>query len=88
MVKNLPACRRPGFDPWVRKIPGEGNGNSLQCSCLEYPLDRGAWWATVPGVAKSRIRATKHSCIYAAQVSFFSEVLFCLPVGSFILFCS
>ena len=49
-------------------------------------MDRGAWWATVPGVAKSRIRATKHSCIYAAQVSFFSEVLFCLPVGSFILF--
>ena len=33
---------------------GQGNGNLLQCSCLENPRDRGAWWATVHGVAKSR----------------------------------
>ena len=33
---------------------GEGNGNPLQCSCLENPRDRGAWWATVYGVAQSR----------------------------------
>ena len=33
---------------------GEGNGNPLQCSCLENPRDEGAWWAAVPGVAKSR----------------------------------
>ena len=33
---------------------GEGNGNPLQCSFLENPMDRGAWWATVYGVAKSR----------------------------------
>ena len=46
-------CRRPGLDPWVRKSPGEGNGNSLQYSCLEYPMDGGAWQATVHGVAKS-----------------------------------
>ena len=32
---------------------GEGNGNPLQCSCLENPADRGAWWAAVYGVAKS-----------------------------------
>ena len=32
---------------------GEGDGNPLQCSCLESPMDRGAWWATVYGVAKS-----------------------------------
>ena len=32
--------------------PGEGNGNSLQCSCLGNPMDIGAWWATVHGVAK------------------------------------
>ena len=32
--------------------PGERNGNSLQCSCLENPLDRGTWWATVHGVTK------------------------------------
>ena len=35
---------------------GEGNGNSLQYSCLENPVDRGAWWAAAHGVAKSRIR--------------------------------
>ena len=34
-------------------MQGEGNGNPLQCSCLENPTDRGAWWTTVPGVAKS-----------------------------------
>ena len=35
---------------------GEGNGTPLQCSCLENPRDRGAWWAAVHGVAKSRTR--------------------------------
>ena len=35
---------------------GEGNGNPLQCSCLENPRDRGAWWAAVYGVAESRTR--------------------------------
>ena len=35
---------------------GEGNGNPLQYSCLENPMDRGAWWATVHGVAKSWTR--------------------------------
>ena len=49
MLQGL-QCRRPGFDPWVRKIPEEGNGNPLQHSCLEKPMDRGAWQATVHGV--------------------------------------
>ena len=35
---------------------GEGNGNPLQCSCLENPRDRGAWWAAIHGVAQSRTR--------------------------------
>ena len=35
---------------------GEGNGNPLQCSCLENPRDGGAWWAAISGVAQSRIR--------------------------------
>ena len=38
------------------KTTGEGNGTPLQYSCLENPMDRGAWWAAVHGVAKSRIR--------------------------------
>ena len=45
-------CRRLEFKPWVGKIPGEGNGNPLQYSCLDNPMDRGAWWATVHRVAK------------------------------------
>ena len=36
------------------RSPGEGNGNPLQYSCLEKPMDRGAWWATVHGVARIR----------------------------------
>ena len=40
---------------------GEGNGNPLQCSCLENPRDRGAWWADVYGVAQSRTRLKRLS---------------------------
>ena len=40
---------------------GEGNGNPLQCSCLENPRDRGAWWAAVYGVAQSRTRLKRRS---------------------------
>ena len=40
---------------------GEGNGNSLQCSCLENPRDRGAWWTAIYGVAQSRTRLERLS---------------------------
>ena len=43
-----------GSIPGLGRSPGEGNGNPLQCSCLENPMDRGAWWATVHGVTKSQ----------------------------------
>ena len=45
-----------GLIPGSGRSPGEGNGNPLQYSCLENPMDRGAWWAAVHGVAKSRTR--------------------------------
>ena len=45
--------RRHEFDPWVRNTPGRGNGNPFQYSCLGNPLDRGAGWAAVHGVAES-----------------------------------
>ena len=45
-----------GSVPGSGRSPGEGNGTLLQYSCLENPLDGGAWWATVHGVAKSRTR--------------------------------
>ena len=41
-----------GLIPESGRSPGEGNGNPLQCSCLENPMDKGAWWATVHGVGK------------------------------------
>ena len=43
-----------GLIPGLGRCPGEGNGNPLQYYCLENPMDRGAWWAAVHGVAKSR----------------------------------
>ena len=43
-----------GSIPGLGRSSGEGNGNSLQCSCLENPMDRGAWRVAVHGVAKSR----------------------------------
>ena len=42
-----------GSIPGLGRSPEEGNGNPLQYSCLENSMDRGAWWATVHGVAKS-----------------------------------
>ena len=45
-----------GSIPGSGRSPGEGNGNPLQHSCLENPMDRGAWWATVHGVTKSQTR--------------------------------
>ena len=54
VVKNLPEMARdPGSVPGLGSSPGEGNGNPLQYSCLENPMDRGAWRATVDGVTKS-----------------------------------
>ena len=57
MVKNLPAkagdVRNLGSVLGLARSPGEGHCNPLQYSCLENPMDRGAWWATVHGVAES-----------------------------------
>ena len=46
----------PGSIPGLERSPGEGNGNPLQCSCLENPMDREAWQATVHGVTQSWTR--------------------------------
>ena len=57
VVKNLPVsagdARDTGSIPESGRLPGVGNGNRLQCSCLGNSMDRGAWWATVQGVAKN-----------------------------------
>ena len=57
VVKNLPAAAGDeDLTPGSGRSPGEGNGNPLQYSCLGNPMDRGAWWATVHGVVKSRTK--------------------------------
>ena len=57
VVKNPPAnardVRDPGLIPGSGRSPGKGNGNPLLYSCLENPMDRGAWWAAVHGVTKN-----------------------------------
>ena len=58
MVRNPSASagdnvRDTGLSPGLRGSPGEGKGNPRQCSCLENPMDRGAWQAMVHGVSKS-----------------------------------
>ena len=89
-----------GCSPWGRKesdmterLPfhfsllciGEGNGNPLQCSCLENPRDRGAWWAAVYGVAQSRTQLKRLSssssiieklCINLSSLIFFNTTIF------------
>ena len=58
-MKNPPAdaedIRDAGSIPGLGRSPGEGHGNLPQFTCLENPMDRGAWRATVPKVAKSQI---------------------------------
>ena len=64
MVKNPPACASDlGSNPGSGRSPGEGNGNPLQHSCLENPMDRGAWWAIARGITKS-LRIQIHIDIY------------------------
>ena len=54
VVKNLPAnAGDMGLSPGLRRSPGRSPGNPLESSCLENTMDRGAWWATVHGVAES-----------------------------------
>ena len=58
VVENMPAkaedARDAGSFPGRDRFPGEGHGNPFQCSRLENSMDRGAWTATVHGVAKSQ----------------------------------
>ena len=60
-------CKRCGFDPWVRKICWRRHGNPLQYSCLENPMNRGVWWATVHEYTKNWIQLKQlsmHTCMY------------------------
>ena len=71
------ACNagRPGFDPGSGRSLGEGNGYPLQYSCLEIPMDRGAWRVTVYGVAKGWTQLSQfHSLMLELCKLFLSKV--------------
>ena len=63
------------FYIWLMYMFEEGNGNPLQCSCLENPRDGGAWWAAVYGVAQSRARLKRFSSSSTSNVHV--SILFC-----------
>ena len=69
---------------------GEGNGNPLQCSCLENPRDGGAWWAAIYGVAQSRTRLKRLSSSSSSRDRFAiytnSEPLYCTSETTVILY--
>ena len=67
---KMSACSagEPGSIPGLGRSPGGRNDNPLQYSCLENPMDRGAWWAKVHGVAKSRTRLSDFSSSSSSSV--------------------
>ena len=74
MVKNLAAkagvVRDLGSIPRSGGSPGGGHGSPLQCSCLENPMDRGAWWATVYRVTESdKTEVTLHAHMGREELS-------------------
>ena len=66
-----------GSIPGLGRSPGGRHGNPLQYSCLENPLDGGAWWATVHGVAKNRTRLS----------DFVSSTYFCVDTSEYVVLC-
>ena len=72
MVESACNAGDPGLIPEWGRFPGEGNGNPLQYSCLENPMDGGAWQATIHEVAKSWTRLSDFSSVLE-QYLFFSS---------------
>ena len=58
----------PGSNPGSGRSPGEGGGNPLQYSCLENPMDREAWWATVHRIAESRTQLSDYTFTFKAII--------------------
>ena len=84
MVKHLPAMQETvGLISGSGRSPGKGNGNPIEYSCLENPMDRGAWWAIVHGesdmmeqlilalsLSKTRIRSYHHSLYHGSTCKY------------------
>ena len=85
VVKNPPAhagdIRDAGSVPGLGRSPGGGHGNPLQYSCLDNPMDRGTWRATVHGVAKSRTRLERLSMQHAKHTRGFLLETWSLETG-------
>ena len=76
-LKHLPCnVGDLGSIPGSGRSPGEGNGNPLQDSCLENPMDGGVWWATVHGVTKSWTRLSDFTNHYSLLCSLFRMLQF------------
>ena len=81
-----------GLIPELGRSPGGGHGNPLQYFCLEYLMDRGAWWAKVHGVAESdRNKMTTHTCMSLPKAHLetcHSQIKSCLfPITPIIKYC-
>ena len=104
-ISCLPTARRqrhPTPVLWTKRLPfhfslsciGEGNGNPLQCSCLENPRDRGAWWAAIYGVVQSQTRLKRLSssrwtscrCSVAESCLTLFDPMDCSTPGSSVLY--
>ena len=85
MVKNPPANAGDSSSiPGLGRFPGGGNGNPLLYSCLENPMDRGAWWATVRGISKSQTRLKPlcpHLCVTCSLCTTFISFFLITNVG-------
>ena len=79
VVKNLPAnagaIRDAGSIPGLERSPGGGQSNPLQYSCLDNPVDRGAWWACVHGVINRQTWLSAHMHTYGLISQFFSSAM-------------
>ena len=74
VVKNLPASAGDAVSiPGSGRSPRERNGNSFQYSCLENSMDRGAWWATVHGVAKCQTRVSMYAHMQRINLGHFDS---------------
>ena len=80
-ASNAGDVRDVGLIPRLGRSPEVGNGNPLQYSCLENPMDRGAWWATVHGVAKSQTQLN----IYAHDGIDYKKSCFLIRTWSYMI---
>ena len=76
--KNLPAdagdTRDTGSIPGLERSREGGNGNPLPYSCLENPMDRGAWWATVHGISKNQTGLSAHAGLPNCKMRLILEI--------------